>query len=275
MQHAWQTAMLQQIEDYLHAQSVVSALLVVGSTARSATDQWSDLDLIVVVDDAHVEDFFPSTAWLGQLGTIFACERHQHQHGGVLRVCFTDGRRVDAVVVTMSGFAVSTDLPLQDGAHVCFARSQVVEHTLAQRVAPPSFHPLAPEAFEQMVGRFWFKAVVALTKVVRNDLLIAVHLCLDVLQELCVLAMVLRDRAEGTAIHKTGGLGNDLVQRVPVIQYPLTAQHVLDCLDQAGSVFDQLAHEWSPTYQAHSPVFSALLAQARTTVLQSSGSSAQ
>ena len=47
------------------------------------------------------------------------------------------------------------------------------------------------DAFEALTNGFWFKAIVAVQKVVRGDLLVALHLSLELAQECCVLAMML------------------------------------------------------------------------------------
>ena len=102
-----------------------------------------------------------------------------------------------------------------------------------------------------MSHRFWFKSMVAGYKVVRHDLLIALHLALDLVRDCCVLGMLLRDRAEHTDHHREGGVGNQIVDLLKTTQQPYTASGILDMIEQSSILFDQLASEWSEAYQAH------------------------
>jgi hypothetical protein len=82
----------------------------------------------------------------------------------------------------------------------------------------------------------------------RNDLLIASHLALELIQETCVLKMVLRDRALGTSHHREGGWGNDFIAYLGTAQYTFTALGILDSIKQSSIVFDALAQQWSNDY---------------------------
>jgi hypothetical protein len=99
------------------------------------------------------------------------------------------------------------------------------------------------------VNSFWFKGMLAVTKVVRNDLLIALHLALEMVQDCCVLGMLLRDRLEGTAHHRHGGVGNETVSQLAPTRQPYTASGILDSLEQSSLAFDRLAAQWSDDYQ--------------------------
>jgi hypothetical protein len=81
--------------------------------------------------------------------------------------------------------------------------------------------------------------------VARGDLLIALHLALEMVQDCCVLGMLLRDRAEGTAHHRHGGIGNDRVRELEATRFPYTAAGILDMIEQAAVVHDDLASRWA------------------------------
>ncbi len=104
------------------------------------------------------------------------------------------------------------------------------------------------EQFLELVRDFRFKSMLAVHKVVRNDLLIALHLTLDLIRDCSVLGMMLRDRATGTNIHKDGGLGNQVVSKLEITQRPFTASGILDSITASNEAFERLAHEWSDTY---------------------------
>src|SRR5205823_591982 len=114
-----------------------------------------------------------------------------------------------------------------------------------------------------MVNGFWFKGMLALTKVMREDRLIALHLALEMVQECCVLGMLLRDRAEGTAHHRHGGAGNEVAALLEGTRHPHTAAGILDSLEQAGIVFDRLAAHWSADYQNQRQPLLAWISAAR------------
>jgi hypothetical protein len=93
--------------------------------------------------------------------------------------------------------------------------------------------------------------MLAVYKVVRQDLLIALHLAQDLTRDCCVLGMMLRDRATGTNIHKHGGMGNQFVAELEVTRQPLTSIGILDSIKASHEVFEKLAREWSDDDQEH------------------------
>lgn len=101
------------------------------------------------------------------------------------------------------------------------------------------------------MSEFWFKGVMAVHKVAREDLLIAFHLALDMVRDCCVLMMMLRDRSEGTDYHRDGGSGKRLVAEFDsVVQRP-TAASILATIEASSIVFDELATCWSDSYTNH------------------------
>jgi len=97
---------------------------------------------------------------------------------------------------------------------------------------------------------FWFKGIVATTKVVRGDPLIALHLALDMQRDCVVLAMHLRDRATATTIHRASHLSTAFVAELAPIARPLADGDILTTLEAAAIAFDALAARWSAGYQA-------------------------
>ncbi len=137
---------------------------------------------------------------------------------------------------------------LEGAAHALLALSSV-DAIMAQPMSERNLPPPSPEQFEKMCNQFWFKAVLALTKVARNDLLIARHLSLGLVQDCCVLGMMLRDRATGTTHHRTGGMGNEIIAALQATQQPYTPVGILDSIDLSAVAFDRLASEWSSVYR--------------------------
>ena len=91
----------------------------------------------------------------------------------------------------------------------------------------------------------------AVYKVVRNDMLVALHLAQDLIRDCCVLGMMLRDRATGTNIHKGGGSSNELIPQLDATRKPFTSMGILDSINESNKLFERLAGEWSRGYREH------------------------
>jgi predicted nucleotidyltransferase len=243
-----------QIQRYLQADHAVIAAAVLGSLAERRHDTWSDLDLLIVVEEASLGRFFPTLAWLQPFGVIFACEQSSSSLAGVTRVCFTDFRRVDCVITTEAALTRLAEWPqvaFWRGTQPLFSRSVAVTQLLAQAHEPPAPAAFSVDQFEQLTRRFWFNGVVATTKVVRGDPLIALHLALDMLRDCCLLALLLRDRDTGTTVHRESVVGQAFVAQLASASRPFTGRGILTMLEQTAIAFDDLASQWSPAYEAH------------------------
>jgi len=254
-----------QLRRHLRADDAVVAVAVMGSFGQGRQDAWSDLDLLIVVEEAAFGRFFPTLSWLQPFGTIFAYEQSSSPFAGVTRVCFDDFRRLDCVITTVAALgrlAAWPQVAFWQGTHLLFSRSVAVTQLLAQVQEPPQPATFSADQFRQMHQRFWFNGVVATTKVVRGDPLIALHLALDMLRDCCVLALLLRDRATGTAIHRESVAGRDFLARLADASQPYTAPGILTLLERVAITFDELADEWSPDYVAHRHPLSRAIARA-------------
>lgn len=81
----------------------VRALIVAGSGADGGlVDQWSDLDLVVLVEDGARSRYFPDLGWLAPLGRVYAVNTSRGEDRCTIRVCFSDLRRIDFVFVAES-----------------------------------------------------------------------------------------------------------------------------------------------------------------------------
>lgn len=262
--NTWHAPTLRQLRDLLLPDGDVLALAVFGSSITPGRDRWSDLDLLLVVAERATPRFHPALDWLQPLGTIFAFDQSATAYSSVTRVCFSDFRRLDCVIVTAAGLAqpgAVNVLPLWAGVEVVFARSPALAPLLARPFAPPQPSPFTAAQFAGFANGFWFKAALAVSKVVRGDLLIALHLALDLVRDCCVLAMVLRDRAEGTNHHRHGGSGNQVVARLDTLREPYTHDGILRSIAHSAEVFDALAAEWSTDVRPQrEPVLAAVTA---------------
>ncbi len=247
--NGWQAETITALTRLLEDEPTVRALVLFGSAALGMCDAWSDIDLLLVVDEQALWRFFPTLDCLQALGDLYAFEQFPQVYGGVTRVCFTDFRRLDFIIVGESFMAQQDwSAKLWGGARPLLLRSSAVERLLATAQIQPPPPLIAASEFERMVQQFWYKAVMATTKVVRNDLLIGLHLELELLQECCVLQMLLRDRAEGTNQHRDGGSGNVFVAQLEGIPPLYSAVNILALVEQSSRTFDTLAGQWSDIY---------------------------
>jgi hypothetical protein len=103
---------------------------------------------------------------------------------------------------------------------------------------------------ETIVNEFLFKGSLAITKVMRDDLLIAFHLCLDLLRDCCLLQMILPDRQEGRTYHKTGGeAANKFIREFRAIPRSTDSIGILRTIEESIQCFDTLVTEWSPNFR--------------------------
>lgn len=240
----WQDGLTRKALEVLQGNDAVVALAVFGSSVQGAGDAWSDVDLLLVVEEDSVERFYPSIDWLHPFGDVYTYEQSAGEFTRVTRLCFTDLRRLDIVITTERALLQIDRWPsvgFWQGARVLFSRSERVSDALSRTYAAPRPSPQSPEEFEKWARAFWFRGIVATGKVVRNDMLIALHLALEMVQDCCVLGMMLRDRAEGTNVHHTGGIGNQFVEEMAGLSCPFTAVGILDMIAKCAEAFDRLA----------------------------------
>lgn len=321
----WHCSLLGALSARLPADPDVLAVIAGGSLAGEADiDVWSDIDVMIVVTDAVLVRYYPSTGWLAPFGTILGAERHDGPLTKTLRVSLVGpasedtgiggkaaapaaslappaavgiNRRLDLIIVP----STSLDEPaLREGGFlqgdytvlwsrlpkgslawgpdrlVADARSDASKAPDARRAEgrhddalgphEPALAP--PDDLAERIDAFWFKATVAIGKVMRQDLLIAGHLALGLARDCLVLQMMRRDRALGTTVHRTGGWGNAVVGELwpggggasPVAG---DADAILDLVARCATVFDRLATALSPTASPRAPLLQPSIAAAR------------
>ncbi|HEY0078770.1 MAG TPA: aminoglycoside 6-adenylyltransferase [Pyrinomonadaceae bacterium] len=213
---SWQDAAIRDLVALLQPDEQVRAVALSGSCARleARRDVWSDVDVLMVVAEGATGRFFPATEWLRPLGEVYAFEQNSNELTCTTRVCFSDFRRLDIVITTEAALERIDSwgsVSFWNGSRTLFSRSPAVDEILARKFAPPAPASISAEQFQSMANHFWFRAALAVTKVVRDDLLIALHLAAGLMQDCCLLALLLRDRTEGTSYHSRGSIGDDFV----------------------------------------------------------------
>ena len=250
----WQADLLSKVISYFEPNEEVAGLLLFGSYSKPEADfdYWSDLDILLVVKNDQVGKFFPTIEWVDAFGKLYTYAQSSDEFICTTRACFEDFSRIDFVITTeekLMKLDQWSHVPFADRATLVFSRSKVVDEFTRQSIQPREFSPATEDQFSGLVRDFRFKSMLAVYKVVRHDLLIALHLAQDLIRDCCVLGMLLRDRAMGTNIHKHGGMGNQLVAQLETTQKPFTSIGILASIQASHEIFEKLAREWSPTYQ--------------------------
>jgi hypothetical protein len=249
----WRTPVIEELQALLMPNDDVIAVALFGSALapNDRFDSWSDLDCLVTVKDEAYSQFYPSTEWLRPIGEVFTHERSETRFHGTLRTCFVDFRRLDIVVTTPSRLSQLENwprIPFWEGVRPLFSRSEQITQLLSQDFPYPMSTSPSPSQFDEMVDRFWFKAMLAGYKVIRDDRLIALHLALDLVRDCCVLGMMLRDRSGKTNIHREGGPGNKIVDHLEGTCSSYRSGGILDMIECSAIEFDRLAAQWSEAY---------------------------
>ena len=250
----WQADFLSKVISYFEPNEDVVGLLLFGSYSKpeSDFDYWSDIDIFLVVKNEQLKKFFPTIEWLDAFGKLYTYTQSADEFKCTTRTCFENFNRMDFVITSEENLMKLdqwSSIPFSVGATLVFSRSKVVDEVARQSIQPREFSPATEDQFLGLVRDFRFKSMLAVYKVVRHDLLIALHLAQDLIRDCCVLGMLLRDRAMGTNIHKHGGTGNQLVAQLETTQKPFTAFGILASIQASHEIFEKLAREWSPTYQ--------------------------
>lgn len=234
----WQPKTFQHIQRVLGDQPGVRDVRALGSLAAADLDEWSDLDVGVLVDAAAFDRFSPTLDWARQFGDLYASSQSVAAHKGTTRLVFADGSRVDFSIATTPA--------------------------ALQAAAPPPDSRGQAESLALMANDFKFEAILAIAKLARHDLLIGVHLLLGLERHCLVLAMMLRDRQLSTTHHRQGGAYNEVAGQLggPGATLP----ELLERLRQATTVFARLAGQLDPDQPQDWAPIERALAQARRAI---------
>jgi hypothetical protein len=112
------------------------------------------------------------------------------------------------------------------------------------------------------VDSFWFKAILALGKLMRNDYLISSHLSHMLIMESLVAQMVMRDNLHNTNFHRYGYRENlEYLTSIPSIPENLKKSedvvynHIAELLSSAVIAYDRLVFKLNNRYNSRSEVF--------------------
>lgn len=114
--------------------------------------------------------------------------------------------------------------------------------------------------------------VLATVKLGRGDRLIGAHLLLEFLQHCLIQVMLLRDRDEGTTVHRHGtARDREATDVAAVLSLPWVVEPDPRVIDAAIALHDRYRSELEPTYRADWSGLIRLLAQASATATPGQG----
>lgn len=185
----WHRNLLDDLISRFEPDEDVLGLLLFGSCSKplSHYDDWSDIDILVVVSNGKIENFFPTVDWITFFGSLYTYTQSSDEFKFVTRVCFENFNRIDFVITTEEKLANVTrwpGVPFFSGTKTLLSRSHVVEEIASQGPFPPILPLRTDDEFLELVRNFRFKSMQAVYKVVRNDLLVALQLTQDLIREL-------------------------------------------------------------------------------------------
>lgn len=248
----WQAKAVAELADLFEREASVESVILIGTgVSRSDRDVFSDVDLVVIVEESALPGFTDTVDWLAAFGCVYAHAVWQTGEFPTLRVYFDDGRRVDFLFVgsqEVSRFMAWPKNPMRFGAETIYSRIPLPE-------APPTWPELPPvgcpsrDAIQTMANDFRFKCMLAVSKVARDDLVVATHLCLELLRDCVAVALLVRDKETGRDHHRGGDGYNGLIDDLPVIAQPGDAATLLNVIEQATRFFDGLARVLCADYR--------------------------
>jgi aminoglycoside 6-adenylyltransferase len=181
--------LLQRIVSWTEADGGLQACLLLGSRARSdrPADQWSDTDLIVVLDDPDA--FLSDPSWPARFGTVAVTFLEETMLSlRERRVLYADGTDLDVVPMTRERMLEHLDNPhalLALGrGHRTLVDKIGIFGDLADRIAAAeaaatsALQAPQPAEFANLVNDFWYHAVWTARKLRRGELWVA-RSCLD------------------------------------------------------------------------------------------------
>ena len=262
----WQRDTLPQLSQLFENDPEAKAFLLTGSLANPEieVDGWSDMDVTVILADEAVAHYTQSLAWLHPFGRLIGAERHESQLAKTVRVCLEGFKRFDFIFVPES--AVGDSLAQASGLfrRPCLMLWSRLPNLEAPFVSSPlSYQDISEPELERIINQFWFKAAVAIAKVVRNDLLIGFHLALDLARDYLLLQMIRRDREKQTHIHRIGGWGNEVVHGFACNMLENPPLEILNLIAHSCETFDGLASQILPNYVAREPLMRPIIEMAR------------
>ena len=205
----------------------------------SNVDFWSDIDLAFVLGDKYDVKEFNVNTIIEELGNIVAYEEFEADNI-VLKRVFLQGEKIgySLDIMILNRVNLSSDILGEESQLIMSNRkSQVSDevHINTEIIEEQGDEYIS----DKNINEFWFKVVVAIKKIMRNDNLIGVHLVLDIIRELIVLQMINRDIKKGTSIHRYGDDEQiDILNKININSEKINKESLLDIIDECAKYYD-------------------------------------
>lgn len=125
---------LREVVAWAETDAEVHAVALVGSHARSAATESSDVDLVVLLRDPST--FLHDTTWTERFGPVSRQSLEQYGRVTSVRVWYADGREVEFGLTDDGWSALPLDegtrRVVADGMRVLFERDALLSRTLAR-----------------------------------------------------------------------------------------------------------------------------------------------
>ncbi|MEL6624237.1 MAG: hypothetical protein AAFQ83_24005 [Bacteroidota bacterium] len=236
----------------------LSHVLLYGSQLQpSQVDEWSDIDLAIILAEGVDIDPVKCIQWVKQLGTIVAKETHVHSHRMVLRLVMEFSEQILLLDLNISKY--EEGMIKWKHTHEPFR----ILHgaPLPSLGGTKSNVPIA-SAFDfpqEKVDRIWYLFFFCAKKFLRRDPLIGMHLLCGLQQEYLVMEMEARDQIHQTNIHRWGygeKLPSELFIQPTYLDKPSRIKHYLLTFAQ---LFDLRLSERYDDYQSRYSAFEHFL----------------
>ncbi len=125
---------LKDVTNWASAQPDIQAIALIGSYARDAATDTSDVDLVLI--STNPKQYLQDSGWVQQFGAV---EKQQIEDYGLLislRVWYTDGREVEYGITNESWATIPLDegsrRVISDGMRVLFEQNHILSRHLTQ-----------------------------------------------------------------------------------------------------------------------------------------------
>jgi len=235
----WQEKSLDILKNIFEKDSDI--MILVGSLADEniKTDKWSDIDLKIILDKKLIEKYYFNLEWLEKLGTIFSLEKNNSKNFHTLRICLNNFQRFDITFVTNWILEI-------EKWHILWKYKILFSNidNLGEKIDKITHEKWSWININNLLDfqeNFWHKANNAIIKVMRNDLIIAHHLTLDLARDSLVLQMNLRDKKLNTNIHRTWEFWNEIINELIINQNNNPKDFILESIKKYSKIFEELS----------------------------------
>jgi aminoglycoside 6-adenylyltransferase len=172
--------LLARFVEWAQPRADVHGALLIGSRARAATpaDEWSDVDLILVVE--HPDRFVADERWFEAFGSPLLTFLEDTPVGGAAerRVLYDGGLDVDFAFFTVSSLRQSVVDPqaagvLRRGHRVLVDKVGIADLAAAALALEPPPRGSDARSLHELGADFWYHALWAAKKLARGETLVA------------------------------------------------------------------------------------------------------